>query len=265
MRTHTNKTGVFINDVDDFRGDKIISKRTDQSEPYQSIKNQTEPGDGNTIDRRNIEDVEKISSQNEQRETDQLYETDEMDEQMNYQMEEMAFQDQFIHEQPEIEYYGGHLEKKSGSSNLDVMKQASNEFRISYSRPKYPRRNITTERLAVPKKPAEVNNVFLYSDFRGMIHADNEDAIKNSNLQTPYYSTVSFNRAFTPNDGSVISANQNLRGRRKPSEFVKEIFPVPEFNTYLSQPTKFKDRSKNSKVHSSSKQFKTGSKSAEVS
>ena len=115
--------------------------------------------------------------------------------------------------------------------------------------------------MAAPKKPVEVNNVFLYSDFRGMIHADNEDAIKNSNLQTPYYSTVSFNRAFTPNDGiSQMGASQNLRGRRKPSEFVKEIFPVPEFNTYLSQPTKLKSRSKVNKAHASSKQFKTGSK-----
>ena len=261
MRTHTNKTGVFINDMDEFRGDKIISKRTEQSEAYQTIKNPTEPGDVNTIDRRNIDEIEKISSQNEHKDTDQLYETDDMDEQVNRQMEEMSFPNQFIQEQPEIEYYGAQLEKKPGSTNLETIKQASNEFRISYSRPKYPRRNITTERLAAPKKPAEVNNMFLYSDFRGMIHADNEDAIKNSNLQTPYYSTVSFNRAFTPNEGSQMGASQNLRGRRKPSEFVKEIFPVPEFNTYLSQPTKLKDRSKINKVHSSSKQFKTGSKS----
>jgi hypothetical protein len=37
--------------------------------------------------------------------------------------------------------------------------------------------------LATPKQKFEPPNIFMVSDFRGMIHADQEDAIKNTNLE----------------------------------------------------------------------------------
>lgn len=114
--------------------------------------------------------------------------------------------------------------------------------------------------MAEPKKQPEVTNQFLYSDFRGMIHADHEEALKNSNFQTHYYSAASISRVVTPEGSTQHGATQNLRGRMKHSESVKEIFPVPEFNTYLSQPTKKKPRRRLTKPYASSKQFKSVAK-----
>jgi hypothetical protein len=47
-------------------------------------------------------------------------------------------------------YYSDALHGPSGDQQY-LMKPSVNEFRICYSRPKFPRRNLTTERLAEPK------------------------------------------------------------------------------------------------------------------
>ena len=54
-----------------------------------------------------------------------------------------------------------------------------------------------------------------------------------------------------------MGATQNLRGRKKFSESVKEIFPIPEFNTYQSQATKKKSRRKLSKAQTAMQNFRS--------
>lgn len=137
-------------------------------------------------------------------------------------------------------------------------KQAAHEFRICYSRPKFPRRNITTERLARPKKPAPVNNPFMYSDFRGMIHADYQEAMENLDVPAQYSSTLSINKGLLSTDGKRLGTTQTIRDRRKFSASVKEMFPMPEFNTYLTQQTKKKDRLKQNKPHTAGINFRSG-------
>lgn len=144
------------------------------------------------------------------------------------------------------------------SQDTGNRKQAVHEFRICYARPKYPRRNLTTERLARPKKPAPVNNPFMYSDFRGMIHADYQEAMENLDVPAQYSSTLSINKGLLSTDGKRLGTTQTIRDRRKFSASVKEMFPMPEFNTYLTQPTKKKDRLKQNKPHTAGINFRSG-------
>ena len=89
-----------------------------------------------------------------------------------------------------------------------------------------------------------MTNPFLYSDFRGMLHADYQEALENMHSTHNRIPSMSSKRPFTSSDGFQSATGQDLRGRKKFSESVKEMFPMPEFNNYLSQPTKKKRQEK---------------------
>jgi hypothetical protein len=158
-------------------------------------------------------------------------------------------------------YYSAALHGPSGDQQ-HLMKPSVNEFRICYSRPKFPRRNLTTERLAEPKKQLIVTNPFMYADFRGMIHADYQEAIDNMDIKPAYFANGDNGAGLF---GGISNASQtgmsNIKSRKKYSESVKEMFPMPEFNTYLSQPTKKKDRLKIRKPYTASVGFRTHNES----
>lgn len=103
-----------------------------------------------------------------------------------------------------------------------------------------------------------MTNPFLYSDFRGMLHADYQEALENMDSTHNRNPSMSSKRPFTSSDGFQTGMGQNLKGRKKFSESVKEMFPMPEFNTYLSQPTKKKDRKKVRKPHTAAVNFRSG-------
>lgn len=126
--------------------DRIISKRSEKVDDYQSQNHQTEHEDTKTIDRHNVEEVDEISSNNDQKfhnqpEMDELYEGDPMND-------------------PRMDYY----DNSSQNQNIGPGVQGMSEFRVSYSKPKFPLQNMTTERLAIPKQVFQVNNPFLYSE-----------------------------------------------------------------------------------------------------
>jgi hypothetical protein len=162
--------------------------------------------DHQSIDRRNIQDVAEIYSQEgDHKETDNLYE--EMDDpRQDYENSQKDYDD----------VMNGPREEKQNSHP----RQAVNEFRICYSRPKFPRRNLTTERLAQPKKKAMIANPFLYSDFRGMLHADYQEALENIDI-VPYAPSMS--RPFTPNDGFQTGLSQGVKSTKNFSENFNEM------------------------------------------
>jgi hypothetical protein len=243
-----SKQGVFINDMNDLRPGKIVSKGNEElEEAYPDLREEK----GESIDRRHLQEVEGIYSDNDNKETDPLYQESE-DGNMN-NAESQNEMDQ-IHANPD--YYDDAMNGPSQEPNQHPRRQAVNEFRICYSRPKFPRRNLTTERLAEPKKPVVVTNPFLYSDFRGMIHADNAEAIDNINGPQTMYGNGFNSRGFSQSDPFQTGMSQNLKGRKKFSTSVKEMFPMPEFNTYLSCPTKKKDRRKLKKPHTAAVGFR---------
>lgn len=90
-----------------------------------------------------------------------------------------------------------------------------------------------------------------------MIDPKHFDVIKNTAAGGQYFSTQSEGRIWTPNDGS-LAASQSLRGHQKFAEHVNEIFPIPEFNSYLSKPTKKKNRRKLNKANSAMRHFRSG-------
>lgn len=202
----TNKRGVFVNDMDDLRNNKIvgstlenspdernfmqISKRTEVGEAYSSLRPAAEQEDSKTIDRRNVEDIQEIYSDEEERkETDKLY-------------EEMDNQQRIYNEHPEEDYYE---EVMNGPSQeiQGARRKASNDFRVSTAKTRHQRRNLTTERLAQPKRHQPVTNPFLYADFRGMIHADYQEALENLDVNVPYASSLTVNnRGFASQDPS---------------------------------------------------------------
>lgn len=142
-------------------------------------------------------------------------------------------------------------------NSQNTRRQALNEFRIWYARPKFPNRNPTTERLAQPKKEPVVTNPFLYSDFRGMLHADCQEALENLDVNPDYPRSMSMSKGFAQSHPSQTGMGINLKGRKKFSESVKEMFPMPEFNSYLSDPTKKKDRIRKRKPHTAAIGFRT--------
>ena len=235
--------------------ERIISKRSEVLNEYNSQRVPTENDDTKTIDRRNIEEVNEISSTDEQRNIDD--QQDEMEEAHlgeNKIISDPRYTQQEQMNDPQMDYYDHQMPRDIG-----LVQNRQNEFRISYSRPKFPVRNMTTERLAQPKRPFKVNNPFLYSDCAGLIDPKHIDQVKNSTITTPYLSSQTDNsRMWTPNDGTFAGASQSLRGRKKFSEHVNEIFPIPEFNTYLSKPTKKKDRRKLTKATSALRHLRSG-------
>jgi hypothetical protein len=231
------------------------SRRTDTDNVYQSIRATQDQDEIITIDRRNIHDVQEIYSDEEQKETDNLYEevdeTHHKDKDYNQNLVQSSMRG--THADPQ--YYHDVLNGPTYEQQ-NLRKPSANEFRICYSKPKFPRRNLTTERLAEPKKQPIVTNPFMYSDFRGMIHADYQEAIENMDVQ-PTYAGKTDNRLFGGLSDASQTGMSNLRSRKKYSESVKEMFPMPEFNTYLSQPTKIKDRRKLNKPYTAAIGFRT--------
>ena len=229
------------------------TKRTDNV--YQSVRATQDQDEIITIDRRNIHDVQEIYSEDDHKETDHLYE--EMDEvhEQDYPQEQQSNHQNIDEVHSDPQYYN---ESLNGPSNNDqhLRKPSTNEFRICYARPKFPRRNLTTERLAEPKKQPIVTNPFMYSDFRGMIHADYQEAIENMDVKPAYFGSTD-NRLFGGLSDPSQTGMSNIRSRKKFSESVKEMFPMPEFNTYLSQPTKKKNRKKFKKPYTAGIGFRT--------
>lgn len=165
----------------------------------------------------------------------------------NIQEENLQQKMEGVQQNPQ--HYTEGMNNPSENIPQNTRRQILNEFRICYSRPKFPRKNKTTERLAQPKKPIRVTNPFLYSDFRGMIHADYQEALENIDVQGNYPKTMSMNSGFGQSNLSQTRMSINLRGKKKFSASVKEMFPMPEFNSYLSDPTKKIERKKTRKPH----------------
>lgn len=231
------------------------SKRSDTENVYQSIRATQDQDEIITIDRRNIHDVKEIYSDDEQKETDNLYEEVDEVHHTNKAHDQKLIESNMGEMQADPQYYHDVLNGPTYEQQ-NLRKPSANEFRICYSRPKFPRRNLTTERLAEPKKQPIVTNPFMYSDFRGMIHADYQEAIENMDVQSAFPGKTE-NRFFGGLSDPSQTGVSNLRSRKKYSESVKEMFPMPEFNTYLSQPTKKKDRRKLQKPYTAAIGFRT--------
>jgi len=90
-----------------------------------------------------------------------------------------------------------------------------------------------------------------------MIHADYQEALQNLDVQEEYPKTMSLKRGFGQSNPSQTGTSLNLRGKKKFSESVKEMFPMPEFNSYLSDPTKKKERRKIRKPHTAAIGFRS--------
>lgn len=130
--------------------DRIISKRSDRTDGYNSQKHISEYENTKTIDRHNVEEVDEISSNDEYK-----------DQQNNLNSDRNVIGNNMNqHDNPQMEYNDDPM----NGSNQGFSRKDISEFRVSFSKPKFPVRNMTTERLAEPKKPFKVNNPFLYSD-----------------------------------------------------------------------------------------------------
>lgn len=233
------------------------TKQGEYGDIVNTVKATQDQEEANTIDRRNLEEVEDIYSEdNANKETDNLYE--EIDDRDG--KEESPVQQNMQEVQSNPQFYDEEINQNSEQKPQNTRRQAMNEFRVWYARPKFPKRNPTTERLAIPKKPHVVTNPFLFSDFRGMIHADYKEALDNLDVQDDYNPGVTASkRGFASSNPSQTGMSINLKGKKKYSESVKEMFPMPEFNTYLSDPTKKKERMKRKKPHTAAIGFRTKS------
>ena len=90
-----------------------------------------------------------------------------------------------------------------------------------------------------------------------MIHADYQEALENLDVNPDYPRSMSMSKGFAQSHPSQTGMSINLKGRKKYSESVKEMFPMPEFNSYLSDPTKKKNRMKVRKPHTAAIGFRS--------
>jgi len=239
---HLNYSNTVENSI-------ATSKQENNEDINQTVKATQDNEEINTINRNNIEEIQEIYSDGN-KETDHLYEEVE-------DTEANKFPQEMEGVQSHPQYYNEAMNSPTKNLPQNTRRQALNEFRIWYARPKFPKKNSITERLSQPKKPHKVTNPFLYSDFRGMIHADYQEALENLDIHDEYSKAMSLNRGFGQNNLSQTGMSTNLRGKKKFSESVKEMFPMPEFNSYLSDPTKKKERRKINKPHTAAIGFRS--------
>jgi hypothetical protein len=81
--------------------------------------------------------------------------------------------------------------------------------------------------LAQPKPEYEPNNIFNYQDFRGMLHADHEEALKNSTVAMKSKTSGFSQRFATAPTFNTISSTAT-----KQSLTAKELFPMPDLKTH---------------------------------
>ena len=85
-------------------------------------------------------------------------------------------------------------------------------------------------RLAYPKEDYEANNIFNHQDFRGMLHADHEEALKNSTAASKMKKSQS-QRFMTAPTSSKLSIATSHQTELKQNTSTKELFPIPELKT----------------------------------
>eukprot|EP00344_Euplotes_crassus_P005858 CAMPEP_0196999714 /NCGR_PEP_ID=MMETSP1380-20130617/4823_1 /TAXON_ID=5936 /ORGANISM="Euplotes crassus, Strain CT5" /LENGTH=559 /DNA_ID=CAMNT_0042416729 /DNA_START=80 /DNA_END=1759 /DNA_ORIENTATION=+ len=248
----SNKKGVFLHEDAEVRdgnivGSTISNQESHRQSDYGDIQMDDQIDNYETVDRNQIEEIKDIYSE-EGKESDHLYQEIDEREGTRYGMEAGETGNQFYdsandnaQNDPDPQNTRRQAQMNSGSDTLGL---------------KFPNRNPTTERLAQPKKEPVVTNPFLYSDFRGMLHADCQEAIENLDVNPDYPRSMSMSKGFAQGHPSQTGTGINLKGRKKFSESVKEMFPMPEFNSYLSDPTKKKDRIRKRKPHTAAIGFR---------
>ena len=87
--------------------------------------------------------------------------------------------------------------------------------------------------LAQPKQDYETNNIFKYQEFRGLLHADHEEALKNctSTAKAKRSSTQTQRFMTAPITNNAKSTLSSLKSDLKISTTTKELFPIPELKT----------------------------------
>ena len=151
-----HKNGVFVSNDVNVRNGKIVgstvsnngtsiaaSKQENNEDINQTVKATQDNEEINTIDRNNIEEIQEIYSDGN-KETDHLYEEVE-------DMESQNFPQEMEGVQSNPQYYNDAMNSPTENLPQNTRRQALNEFRICYARPKFPKRNSVTERLSQPK------------------------------------------------------------------------------------------------------------------
>eukprot|EP00347_Sterkiella_histriomuscorum_P011259 403373138 len=90
--------------------------------------------------------------------------------------------------------------------------------------------NINGDRIAMlsqPKQDYETNNIFNHQDFRGLLHADHEEALKNSTATLKMKKSQSQRFMTAPGKSQASSYQTEM----KQSTITKELFPIPEIKT----------------------------------
>ena len=85
------------------------------------------------------------------------------------------------------------------------------------------KRNSTYEKLSQHKSEYSPPSMLLHSDFRGLVFADYEEALGNSNT----YSKYKKSRAGSSNFVELQTSMMTNAVRKKINTSIKEIFPVP--------------------------------------
>ena len=231
---------------------RIISKQSERVTTYDTHQPHNQMEDTKTIDNKNIEQADDISSTNEQKE-DQMEPQDIV---MDPMSDVEEYQDQMP--SPQMDFY----EDPMNRDNQGPSRQQVSEFRVSFSKPKFPTVKTASQNLYA-KKPFKVNNPFLYSDCAGLVDPKHiTEAKQQSTTGNFYMSQSDGGRLWTPQEAGSSVASQSMRGRNKHSNHVNEIFPFPEFNSYMSKPTRKKDRSRINKPHSAMRHLRGGTAQA---